>query len=92
MLRTALKPVWLLSLLLALVAATVFVLLSRWQFQAAETNAPPPRSQTENAVPLTSHLRPGEALTAATLVGAALIVSGCLLAIRRPAPGRTPDR
>ena len=65
MLRTALKPVWLLSLLLALVAATVFVLLSRWQFQAAETNAPPPRSQTENAVPLTSHLRPGEALTAA---------------------------
>lgn len=65
MLRTALKPVWLLSLLLALVAATVFVLLSRWQFQAAETNAPPPRSQTENAVPLTSHLRPGEPLTAA---------------------------
>lgn len=65
MLRTALKPVWLLSLLLALVVATVFVLLSRWQFQAAETNAPPPRSQTENAVPLTSHLRPGEPLTAA---------------------------
>nr|WP_260399240.1 SURF1 family protein [Micrococcus flavus] len=50
---------------MALVAATVFVLLSRWQFQAAETNAPPPRSQTENAVPLTSHLRPGEPLTAA---------------------------
>lgn len=65
MLRTALKPVWLLSLLLALAAATAFVLLSRWQFQAAETNAPPPRSQTENAVPLTSHLRPGEPLTAA---------------------------
>ncbi len=65
MLRTALKPVWLLTLLLALAAATVFVLLSRWQFEAAETNAPPPRSQTENAVPLTSHLRPGEPLTAA---------------------------
>ncbi len=41
MLRTALKPVWLATLVLALVAAAVFVALSKWQFESAETNAPP---------------------------------------------------
>ncbi|MDY6055818.1 SURF1 family protein [Micrococcus sp.] len=56
---------WLLSLLLALAAAGVFVGLSRWQFEAAESAAPPPRAQTENAVPLTGHLRPGEPVTGA---------------------------
>ena len=64
MLRTALKPVWLITLLLALLAAALFVALSRWQFQSAETAAPPPRVQTENAVPLTAHVRPGEPLLA----------------------------
>ncbi|MCG7421337.1 SURF1 family protein [Micrococcus sp. ACRRV] len=64
MLRTALKPKWLATLVLALVAATAFVLLSRWQFASSETAAPPPRTQTENAVPLTEHVRPGEPLLA----------------------------
>ena len=62
MLRTALKPVWLATLVLALVAAAVFVALSKWQFESAETNAPPPRTQTENAVPFLEHVRPYEAL------------------------------
>ncbi len=64
MLRTALKPVWLATLVLALVAAGLFVALSRWQFQSAETAAPPPRTQTENAVPFTDHVRPSEPLLA----------------------------
>ena len=62
MLRTALKPVWLATLVLALVAAAVFVALSKWQFESAETNAPPPRTQTEHAVPFLEHVRPYEAL------------------------------
>lgn len=64
MLRTALKPVWLATLVLALVAAGLFVALSKWQFETAETNAPPPRTQTEQPVPLTDHVRPYEPLLA----------------------------
>lgn len=64
MLRTALKPVWLATLVLALVAAGIFVALSKWQFETAETAAPPPRTQTERPVPLTDHVRPYEPLLA----------------------------
>lgn len=59
MLRTALKPVWLLALLFALAVAAVFVGLSKWQFDSAESNAPPPLTQTETPLALTAHLTPG---------------------------------
>lgn len=58
MLRTALKPVWLLALLLALAVSAVFVGLSKWQFDAAESSAPPPLTQTETPVALTGHIEP----------------------------------
>lgn len=64
MLRTALKPFWLLMLVLTLAVSGVFVYLSQWQFSSARTSAPPPREQTENAVPLQEHLRAGEPLLA----------------------------
>lgn len=58
MLSTALKPRWIALLILVLAAAAVFVGLSKWQFETAETSAPPPLSQTENPVPLTEHFQP----------------------------------
>ncbi|MEU3846893.1 SURF1 family cytochrome oxidase biogenesis protein [Micrococcus terreus] len=58
MLRTALKPVWLLALLFALAVSAVFVGLSKWQFDAAESTAPPPLTQTETPVALTEHFAP----------------------------------
>ncbi|MDO5634616.1 MAG: SURF1 family protein [Micrococcus sp.] len=64
MLKTALKPFWLLMLLLALGVASAFVWLSMWQFESAETMAPPPRSQTETPVALESHFAPVTAMTA----------------------------
>lgn len=64
MLRTALKPFWLLMLVLTIVVSGVFVYLSKWQFESAETAAPPPREQTENAVPLVGHINPAEPLLA----------------------------
>ena len=64
MLRTALKPFWLLMLVLTIAVSGVFVYLSKWQLEAAETAAPPPREQTENAVPLVGHIDAGEPLLA----------------------------
>ncbi len=60
MLRTALKPKWILSLLLALAVATGFVLLSQWQFERSAESAPPPPSTTEKTVPLTQHFQPDQ--------------------------------
>lgn len=48
----------------ALVVATGFVLLSQWQFNRSQTEAPPPPSTTEHAVPLVDHLEPGVDLMA----------------------------
>lgn len=62
MLKTALKPQWIGFLILAIVVSTVFVLLSRWQFDQSVSNAPPPLSQTETPVELTEHFEPGEPL------------------------------
>lgn len=64
MLKTALKPRWILSLLGALLVATGFVLLSQWQFNRSATEAPPPVTTTETPVPLTSHFKPTEVLMA----------------------------
>ncbi|GAA3672006.1 SURF1 family protein [Arthrobacter ginkgonis] len=60
MLKTALKPQWILALLGALLVASGFVLLSQWQFNRSQSAAPPPPSTTETAVPLTGHIRPHE--------------------------------
>lgn len=62
MLRTALKPVWLLGLLLTLVLSGVFIALSWWQFSVSESAAPPPLTQTEMPVALTEHFQPGAAM------------------------------
>ncbi|WBL17800.1 SURF1 family protein [Citricoccus sp. NR2] len=65
MLKTALKPQWIGFLILAIVVSTVFVFLSRWQFEQSVSTAPPPLSQTETPVELTEHFEPGEPLMGA---------------------------
>lgn len=64
MLKTALKPRWILSLILAMVIAAVFVLLSQWQFSSSSGDAPPPESTTEQVQPLTDVFSPGVPMTA----------------------------
>ncbi|MGJ9402181.1 SURF1 family protein [Arthrobacter sp. KK5.5] len=65
MLKTALKPQWILALAGAILVASGFVWLSQWQFDRSREAAPPPASQTETAVPLTEHFRPGVDMLAA---------------------------
>lgn len=60
MLRTALKPKWIVSLLLALAVATGFVLLSQWQFERSADEAAPVSTATETVVPLTKHFEPNQ--------------------------------
>lgn len=57
MLKTALKPKWIAILVLSLVIATLFVLLSRWQFEQAEVKGSAPEVTTEKTVELTEHLK-----------------------------------
>jgi cytochrome oxidase assembly protein ShyY1 len=57
-LKTALKPRWILTLILAMAAAAVFVLLSQWQFSSSRETPPPAPSTTENVRPLTDVLKP----------------------------------
>lgn len=64
MLKTALKPRWIASLLLALVLSTVFVLLSQWQFSSAQDEPAPTSSSTEQVKPLTGVFEPGVPMTA----------------------------
>ena len=64
MLKTALKPRWILALVGALVVATGFVLLSQWQFNRSQTEAPPPVTTTEHVVPLIRHIEPAADLMA----------------------------
>lgn len=59
MLKTALQPRWIAGLLFALAISTVFVLLSEWQFSAAESEGPPPAADTEVVRPLTEVFTPG---------------------------------
>ncbi|MHA7209044.1 SURF1 family cytochrome oxidase biogenesis protein [Arthrobacter sp. MDT1-65] len=58
MLKTALKPRWILLLILAMAAAAVFVLLSQWQLNSSREQPPPAPSTTENVRPLTGVLTP----------------------------------
>ena len=62
--KTALKPRWILSLILAMAIAALFVLLSQWQFSRSQDSAPPPPSTTEQVQPLTEVFRPGIPMTA----------------------------
>lgn len=64
MLKTALKPRWILSLILAMAIAAFFVLLSQWQFSRSQDAAPPPPSTTEQVQPLTEVFQPGIPMTA----------------------------
>lgn len=85
------KPRWILSLILALALASVFVLLSQWQFSESEGQAPPPVTSTEQVKPLTEVFEPGvplfktEADQRVSTVGA--FVPGTQLLI----PGRLQD-
>lgn len=63
MLRTALKPRWIGFLLLTLAVASVFVLLTQWQFEQSTANQPRAHSETENPVELTEHFEPGEPMS-----------------------------
>ncbi|MEE1620458.1 SURF1 family protein [Zafaria sp. J156] len=65
MLRTALKPQWILALVGALAVASVFVLLSQWQFDRSQSEAPPPVTTTETPVELTAHFEPFRPMLAA---------------------------
>ena len=89
-LKTALKPKWIGTLVGCLLAATAFVWLSQWQFGQSTEAAPPPASATEKVVPLTSHFEPGrdmyatdaDQMVSATgefVPGTAVLVSGRLL-------------
>ena len=62
MLRTALKPRWIGFFLLTLVVASLFVLLTQWQFEQSTSSQPRSHAETETAVPLTDHFEPGVAM------------------------------
>ncbi|MCW1250099.1 SURF1 family protein [Acaricomes phytoseiuli] len=63
MLRTALKPRWVATLILALAVSTIFVFLSQWQFSRSTQNVDIPEVTTEVPKPLTEVLLPGEPIT-----------------------------
>jgi cytochrome oxidase assembly protein ShyY1 len=64
-LKTALKPRWIMTLILVMALAAVFVLLSQWQFSSSRQAAPATPPTTETVRPLTDVLAPGSPLTAA---------------------------
>ncbi len=63
MLKTALQPKWIAMLLLALLLATVFVVLSAWQFGESRTEGNPVEDITEDPVPLTEIYEPERQMT-----------------------------
>jgi cytochrome oxidase assembly protein ShyY1 len=58
-LKTALKPRWILGLVFAIALSGVFVLLSQWQFGRSTQVEVPVSTGTEDVRPLTSTLQPG---------------------------------
>lgn len=65
MLKTALQPKWIGTLALALVLATVFVVLSAWQFSESSSEPPPTQEVTETPAPLTDVHQPQRPMTVA---------------------------
>ncbi|MBE1515794.1 SURF1 family protein [Nesterenkonia halotolerans] len=65
MLKTAMQPKWIGTLVLALVLASVFVVLSAWQFSQSETEPVPTEDITETPVALTEVHQPEQAMTVA---------------------------
>ncbi|MHA7263915.1 SURF1 family protein [Arthrobacter sp. TMN-37] len=65
MLKTALKPRWILTLILVMALAAVFVLLSQWQFSNSRQQGPQAPAATETVRPLTGVITPGSPLTGA---------------------------
>ena len=63
MLKTALQPKWIAMLLLALVLATVFVVMSAWQFGESRTDGNPVEHITEDPVPMTEIYEPERGMT-----------------------------
>ena len=63
MLKTALQPKWLALLALALVLATVFVVLSAWQFDQSRSEGNPVQDITEDPMPLTDVHQPEQAMS-----------------------------
>lgn len=63
MLKTALQPKWIAMLLIALILATVFVVLSAWQFGQSQTEGGPAEGITEEPTPLTEVHEPQQAMT-----------------------------
>lgn len=62
-LKTALQPKWLALLALALVLATIFVVLSAWQFDQSRGEGNPVQDITEDPVPLTEIHEPEQAMS-----------------------------
>ncbi|MDO5753889.1 SURF1 family protein [Arthrobacter sp.] len=60
MLKTAVKPKWIAALVFALVVASVFVILSQWQFSRSLEKDVAPPEVTEKVQPLLDALKPGE--------------------------------
>lgn len=58
MLRTALKPRWIGFFLLTLAVSSVFVLLTKWQFDQSTSDQPRSHEITETPVELTDHFAP----------------------------------
>jgi cytochrome oxidase assembly protein ShyY1 len=58
-LKTALKPRWILGLVFAIAISGVFVLLSQWQFGRSTEVEVPVSTGTEDVRPLTTTLQPG---------------------------------
>ena len=59
LLKTALKPRWIGFFAADLAVASVFVLLTKWQFEQSTSNQPRTHEVTETPVELTDHFQPG---------------------------------
>ncbi|MBT2514319.1 SURF1 family protein [Arthrobacter sp. ISL-30] len=60
MLKTALKPRWIVGLVFAILLSGVFVLLSQWQFGRSIQSEGPVSPSVEEVKPLTQVLKPGQ--------------------------------
>lgn len=63
MLKTALQAKWIAALVFALILATVFVVLSAWQFGESQSEGNPVQDITETPVPLTEIHEPGQSMS-----------------------------